>query len=167
MLKVDLGLLERHGRLSIEDRIDPEDPLWREVRGRPDGPLEVRVVVDRAAGDVLVRGSVSGEVKSECRRCLKEVTVETEEELVLLFRPGLSAVDAEADEIYPMGSRDRELDLAPAVREHVILALSQDPLCAEACRGLCPKCGTNLNQSSCECVTAVDARWSALRGPAG
>lgn len=166
MLKVDLGLLQRRGRLVIDDRIGVDDPVWRDTGVRPARPLHVRATAEKVAGagDVLVRGRVAGEVRTECRRCLREVGLTIDEALVLLYRPGVSASTAEAAEMYPIGERDREVDLAPAVREHVMLALSQYPVCDQTCKGLCPTCGTNLNESTCTCErAAVDSRWSALR----
>jgi uncharacterized protein len=95
------------------------------------------------------------------------VSLTVDEPVTLLYRPGISMAVAEADETYPIGERDRELDLAPALREHVTLALAQYPLCSEACKGLCPQCGTNWNQRSCSCKTEErDERWAALRQPA-
>jgi uncharacterized protein len=39
------------------------------------------------------------------------------------------------------------------MREQFYLALPMKPLCQEGCRGLCPQCGTNLNQSECACIS--------------
>jgi uncharacterized protein len=167
MLKVDLGLLDRRGRLAIDDRIGPDDPVWKDAAVRPGEPLEIRLTVQKVSGDILVRGQFAGEAHGECRRCLRDVRLWIEEPLTLLYRPGITAAEAEAEEIYACDDRDRELDLAPAVREHVTLALAQYPLCSEACKGLCPKCGTDWNERSCSCEKEqMDERWAALRRPA-
>ena len=50
------------------------------------------------------------------------------------------------------------------MREQFYLALPMKPLCRDACKGLCPHCGTNLNASSCDCAPAwQDPRLAALR----
>ena len=50
------------------------------------------------------------------------------------------------------------------MREQFYLALPMKPLCVETCRGLCPACGINLNQASCECDTAwQDPRLAGLK----
>ena len=55
--------------------------------------------------------------------------------------------------------------LEDAVREQVLLALPARTLCQEACKGLCPHCGTDLNQATCDCgTTSGDPRWGALAG---
>ena len=57
-----------------------------------------------------------------------------------------------------------EIDLAPLLREQIILALPTRPLCDEHCKGLCPSCGVNLNLESCRCAaTAGDPRLAVLR----
>jgi len=56
------------------------------------------------------------------------------------------------------------IDLAPAIREQVILAAPPSPLCSEDCKGLCPICGQDKNLRDCGCVEArIDPRWEALK----
>jgi DUF177 domain-containing protein len=58
--------------------------------------------------------------------------------------------------------------LTPLVREQVLLALTDRPLCREDCRGLCPQCGANLNEKVCGCaVEKLDPRLSVLRALKG
>jgi uncharacterized protein len=85
------------------------------------------------------------------------------EEVALLFREGVSEADAEAAEIYALPEKGNELDLTHAIREHLVLAVPEFAICREACKGLCPSCGTNLNETTCSCEPEhVDHRWAAL-----
>ncbi len=60
--------------------------------------------------------------------------------------------------------RDGMLDLVDLLREQFMLALPMKPLCTEACRGLCPQCGTNLNKTQCGCApTWEDPRLAPLK----
>jgi uncharacterized protein len=60
---------------------------------------------------------------------------------------------------------DGQLDLAPLVRETVLLELDVERVCREDCAGLCPVCGVDRNESDCDCDTSVtDDRWAALEG---
>jgi uncharacterized protein len=55
------------------------------------------------------------------------------------------------------------LDLRPSIRENWLLTVPAYVQCREDCKGLCPTCGTNLNESTCNCtVTKSDSRWDAL-----
>lgn len=164
MLKVDLRQLERRGRLSIEDDVPPDAPLWQDLELRFREPLQVRLEAQYAGRDVLVRGTLRGAAELDCSRCLKPVLVPVEEEVALLFRPGITEVEAEDAEIYVLPERGDELDLSGVIREQVVLSAPQFAVCEEACRGLCPKCGANLNEEQCSCAEELgDDRWAALR----
>ena len=64
--------------------------------------------------------------------------------------------------------RDFQIDLLQLVHEQCRLALPMKPLCRDACRGLCPVCGTNLNERTCNCETAWrDPRLAALEALVG
>ena len=72
-----------------------------------------------------------------------------------------ASIPAAADEeIYPID--DDVIDLAPLVRDSVVLELPGAPLCREDCAGLCPQCGANLNEGPCGCVAPRDPRWANL-----
>ncbi|CAN5843745.1 DUF177 domain-containing protein [soil metagenome] len=164
MLKVDLGLLARRHRTEIDEEIGPDDPVWDGMGIRFDGPVSMRLDVQQVGADVIGRGRLTGAARLACRRCMQPVRHELAEELTLVFRAGLTAVEAEAEEVYPLAERAKELDLAMPVREHVLLAVPEYVICKETCRGFCPRCGTDLNQTSCECVVEEDdPRWAALR----
>lgn len=164
MLKVDLGLLARQHRVRVEADLPAEDPLWEPLPWTFDGPVSVDLDVQQAGEDVVVRGNVRGTAALSCRRCLTPVTQELDEDLIFLYRTGIADVEAQAEEVYVLPPRGQELDLSEAVREHVLLAVPQFVSCDEACRGFCPRCGTNLNTTSCDCVAEdEDPRWAALR----
>ncbi len=164
MLRVDLRQLERKKRLTIDHELPLDSPLWSESGIQLAEPVTVRLEAQQAGHDVVVRGELTGIVALACRRCLAPVTAPVNEELALVYRPGLSRVEAEAEEVYALPERGEELDLSDAVREHLVLAVPQYGMCSEECRGLCPHCGTNLNQEQCDCTTTgVDPRWAVLR----
>jgi uncharacterized protein len=164
MLKVDLGLLAREHRVRVDEEVPADSAVWDGTGLRFAGPVHVELDVQQAAHDVVARGRIAGTVDLSCRRCTTPVRREVDEDVTLVFRPGLSDVEAEAEEVYPLPAKARELDLERPVREHVLLAVPEYVSCAETCRGFCPQCGTNLNESSCACVFEdEDPRWAALR----
>jgi uncharacterized protein len=164
MLKVDLGLLARQHRIRIDAELPADDPLWEGAGLVFAEPVRLALDVQEAGADVVVRGRADGVAGLDCRRCTKPVQHAFDEELTIVFRAGVEGVDAEAEEVYPLPPRGEELDLSVPLLEHLLLAVPQFVICEEACRGLCPRCGTNLNQASCECVVEEeDPRWAALR----
>jgi uncharacterized protein len=163
MLKVDLDRLARQRRVRIDEIVPADDPLWDGLGVRFAAPVALQLDVQQAGTDIVVRGGLQAEAELECRRCLKPVRLRLDEDLTFVYRPE-TAASAEDEDSYPLPARARELDLSRAVREHVMLAVPQYAICEEACRGLCPRCGTNLNEATCACETEEeDPRWAALR----
>jgi uncharacterized protein len=56
----------------------------------------------------------------------------------------------------------RSVDLTAELRESILLVFPTHPVCADTCRGLCPRCGCNLNAATCDCRPEVAERWGAL-----
>ena len=163
MLKVDLSPLAAGARLRIDTRVPSTDPLWEGAGPDLMDGLAVHLEARQSGEDVLVRGTLGGEVGMVCRRCLDPVRVRFDEPVTLLYRPGADP-GAGREEIYTFGERAREIDLGPAIREHALLAVPEYGLCREDCAGLCPHCGANLNQARCDCAAEeMDERWAALR----
>lgn len=73
-------------------------------------------------------------------------------------------VELVAEEMDVEFLKDDRIDLSGLLRENVLLNLPIQPLCRAECRGLCPRCGINLNESSCQCrVQAPDPRFLRLQ----
>jgi uncharacterized protein len=129
------------------------------------GPLAVRLEATRAGRDLLVRGRLSGEVVINCRRCLEPVLQKIDDEVSFLYRAGIDRPTAEREEVYQLPEGEREVDLTDAVREHLLLSIPRFVVCREECRGLCPRCGVNLNDGTCTCEeSTTDERWAPFRG---
>jgi uncharacterized protein len=168
MLTVDLDRLGRDRRLAINENVDLSTAGWQADGDVRFDSLTVHLEVQKAGSDVIALGEVSGEAVLACRRCLVDVRVPLREPLSLAYQADIDEVEAERREVYVLPSRGRELDLTEAVREHVLLATPRYVVCQEACKGLCPHCGANLNEVGCHCsATEVDSRWAALRALQG
>jgi uncharacterized protein len=91
--------------------------------------------------------------------------VEVDDDVTLLYEPLAEEDTDELDgEVYPLPARGDALDLGPALREQLILLVPDFVVCSQACRGLCPTCGANLNETSCDCVPeAEEGPWSVLK----
>ena len=74
---------------------------------------------------------------------------------------GISLPETDNELIFPI-DQNHQLDLREAIRQNLLLALPMQPLCKETCAGLCPQCGKNLNEGSCNCQPPIDERLSAL-----
>lgn len=146
-------------RLSL-DFVAPEDldqPLLK-----LSGPVHLEGVVESVVDGILVRGRLTTAVDAQCSRCLKDIDHQLDTEVVELFRdPDEVDPDDELDVGYEI--RDVDIDLDVLLRDALAPALPYSPVCDEDCKGLCPTCGTDLNEASCDCTDiSTDARWAAL-----
>lgn len=169
MLRVDLGRLAREGSVLVEAKVPADDGLWQDEELQWKGPVEVRLRASYAGtGEVVVRGAVRGELEHVCRRCLRPVAGSFEEDLTLVFVTGAAGEEAAQGDALPYDPRSSALDLSGAVRGEVILAMNRYVVCDPECRGLCPRCGADLNEGPCGCaVEETDPRWEALRALKG
>lgn len=170
MLSFDLRALESQAA-TVSGELAPDDPVWTDGDPRPEGPIRVTGRLSRAgAGRFYFHGAFTGTAAGECRRCLTDVhtPVAVEDAHLIFAEAGLDGDDDESD-AYLFDPSERTLDLRPAVREEWLLAAPAFPLCRESCRGLCPRCGADLNEDPTHAHPEQDDRWSALRalGDAG
>jgi len=144
--------------------------LGVDVLGVPEGSaLELDLRLESVVEGVLVSGTVTGTVSGECVRCLDPVSRAIVVDLQELWtHPGReqearreSSEDADEDEL-PRLDGDL-LDLEPALRDAVVLALPLQPLCRDDCPGLCSECGARLADDPGHQHDTVDPRWAALQ----
>jgi uncharacterized protein len=113
--------------------------------------LAVSAEIYRSERDVHFAGSIDGEVRATCARCLEEFDRKLARDFRFVILPRPAAADDESDDEGVDHYSGDELDLSPLVAEQALLALDLLPLCTEDCRGLCAKCGANLNREACSC----------------
>ena len=119
-------------------------------------------------GEIRVTGQVQVRMQAECDRCLEPAEFPVDSSFELYYRPVADGYGEEKvldpGEV-EIGFYDGDgLELNDVLREFVLLALPMRKLCDENCKGICPACGQNRNQSECHCQTSVDNdRWAALK----
>ena len=160
MLQVDLRELAR-GPVDTQAEVAPTDPLFEGLGLNLVGPVRLRGrLQETGEGRFYWQGTLRGAVVMECRRCLTPVTVPVTVEVGALFTQ--DAAGQEDPDSYPLPEHATEVDLRPEVREELALSVPAYVVCREQCRGLCPRCGKDLNAGPCCCGPAPDLRWQAL-----
>ena len=133
-----------------------------------DARITGQVSLEKHGPDILVRGSLSGQMELACGRCLESFAAPAAIDFDLLLVPGPPTADAADEELsltdldldYYTGER---VDLESLLREQIILMMPLKPLCDETCKGLCPHCGANLKRETCTCPTnAVNSPFALL-----
>ena len=147
---------------------DIDGALDSPERGRE--PVTGSVELLRTNRGVLVRAKlrlVEPEVCSRCLQPLQEtLPIEFEEEFrtKVDVRSGEPSDEAPDEEAFLIDEHHM-LDLTEAIRQYREASAVMQPLCRPDCRGLCPRCGQDLNAGDCNCAAApIDDRWSALAG---
>ena len=129
----------------------------------------VAELLPHTGGEVRVAGEYTVEMSATCDRCLGPARFPLHGAFDLFYRPAAfmereeeAAIDASEAE---MGFYEGDgLELEDVLREQVLLALPMQRICSESCKGICPVCGKNRNETACRCqLESGDSRWDAFR----
>ena len=162
MLSFDMRTVESKA-VVVDDTLPANDSVWQQHDPIPSEPLHVTGRLSSAgAGRFYWHGKVEGNIVLPCRRCLADATVHVEDDQHVIYAEAGSD-EADDPDVQLLDERSNIIDLRPAIREQWILNAPSYVVCREECKGLCPKCGTNLNEGPCDCAESRDSRWDALR----
>ena len=154
-------------------RYQPPRGAWDECRAgleKPPGeslgaaPL-FEFAIQRVGDDVHLEGRASGGIDLQCSRCLERYRHELRESYRLRIEPagdrrppdpeGVRALQQHglylSDDLELAWYRGAEFEIDAFFAELIALAMPIKALCREECAGLCPQCGVNRNEQSCEC----------------
>ncbi len=129
----------------------------------------VTCFVRKNRNSVSLKAEVQTGIGLQCSRCLEAVTHPVRAAFAYTLVPeGTGAADEDSsvkDEDLNVGHyREETIDLDVLVLEQIVLQIPIKPLCRADCKGLCPYCGTNLNDAACGCDThTVDSRFAVLK----
>ncbi len=133
----------------------------------------VQLAIQVSGDEYFCQGEIEATVTLECARCLtpydKEITGNLDFVICAEAQRAIErekAIDNE-DYVYFQGS-DLQVDVSGVVGQAIVLMAPMMPLCSEDCRGLCAKCGQNLNEKTCTCSdNEIDERWEGLKKLSG
>lgn len=124
-------------------------------------PVRVRGELANKADVFYLTAAVTAQLDTHCARCGVPVRREKDLDISLVIAQSVSN-DEGSDDIYVVDGESFELD--DIIREELILNMDMVVLCREDCKGLCPKCGHNLNEGECGCDrTETDPRLAKLK----
>lgn len=165
-MKIDISELKNNKNAAMEVcgniKIDFEDERFEFVT-----PAEVNFIITNTGESILVEGNVAILIKAVCSRCLENfeyrLDVKIKEEFYSHIDKTLATIledTCQEGNLY----YNNFLEVDDIIRENLILQLPIKALCKEDCRGLCPKCGKNLNYEKCGCENIdIDPRWEILK----
>ena len=132
-------------------------------------PVHVTAELRKGSVQTDLSGTIATDVALECTRCLARTERRLEFPFAAAFvapeyytaarEAELNAADLDVSIV-----ENNQIDLSELVREQILLNLPEQVFCSEDCRGLCAKCGANLNEASCRCdEEEIDPRWAGLK----
>ena len=154
--------------LRVRHRFPIREIPFSHGDARLEAPVDVDFTLFPSDRELRVAGSISASVKCECSRCSKEFVRVFAEDFNLSYSPqpkwntGASEVELKYEEMgigYYDGVR---FDVTALVLERIELAMPMRHVCRENCKGLCCKCGVDLNEETCFCREEPDERLSTL-----
>lgn len=122
-------------------------------------PVRVSGFAQNRADLLLLHMELSFHVVTRCARCLKPLDLPT---MLFVERPMADSVEKEEDSDEILVLENGTVDLDEVARETIVLEAQMSVLCREDCKGLCPRCGADLNEGPCNCPPEVDERFAAL-----
>ncbi len=131
-------------------------------------PVVGTIEATRTATAVLVKGQIGTTTTLVCGRCLDPFRYRIEatfrDEFILAAPEAVTNTSSEGVEAAESLTPTGQLNFSALVREHLLLAVPMVPLCTPTCRGLCPQCGANWNQTTCTCSqSTIDPRLAPLQ----
>ncbi len=135
-MKIDINKISLEG-LTLEEQVNPSALDLETDIVKFLGPVKIKAEVSKITNAVTVTLSLSGPIHLNCSRCLREFKVDLKKNLRLN---------------YQVNRAEPIIDLDQDIKEEIILDYPIKPLCNPDCKGLCPKCGENLNEGGCSCA---------------
>ena len=136
------------------------------------GTLDLKLSASSSGDKVLVSGSLAVAMEADCSRCLERFTNHFRSEFREAFTilRGYSEDESPAEQAVETANMltvsGDYLYLDEYIRQLIILAQEYNPTCKPDCRGLCPRCGADLNKGNCSCNLEdhqIDARLLKLK----
>ena len=124
-------------------------------------PVLAEGLVRNTAGVLMMTGSVRTTIHGICDRCAAEFDRDIDFPIDVVLVTEFANEENEDEWVFPLEGDSADLD--DIVRTVFVLNLDSKLLCKEDCKGLCHRCGKNLNNGPCNCQKELDPRFAALR----
>jgi uncharacterized protein len=124
-------------------------------------PLKLTGEIYNNGQSLTLVAHVTGDMKTDCARCLKEIDVPVDFDIHELLSRAEDGANTDDEDIILF--EGYEIDLGNIAVDNFLMNVEGKYLCKEDCKGLCPTCGHDLNEGDCGCDNEyIDPRWQAL-----
>ncbi len=128
------------------------------------GFVKTSVKLDKSAHQIVLDADAKVVYSFVCDRCNADTDAEINTKFKLVYIFSTHKVESEDINVKYLTPDIDKIDFSGDLREYLELSLPMKNLCSEDCKGLCPKCGTNLNRKKCKCKDeTVNDIWEPLK----
>ena len=124
-------------------------------------PVLAEGTVRNTAGVLMMTGTIRTTIHGTCDRCANDFDREIHFPIEVVLVTDMANEENEDEWVFPLEGDSADLD--DIVRTVFVLNLDSKLLCKEDCKGLCHRCGKNLNDGPCSCQKELDPRFAALK----
>lgn len=126
--------------------------------------VDLDVKMDKSHSQIVIEADLTLNAKFFCDRCNDEFDTKLKSHYMITYLFVKSPADRDDDNLYYLSPETDKIDLKPDVIDYAVLSVPMKKLCQEECKGLCSKCGANLNRESCRCSEEgkINPIWSDL-----
>ena len=124
-------------------------------------PVKAEGTVRNTAGVLMMKGEISTCIHGVCDRCARDFDRDIFFPIDVILVTELADEENEDEWVFPLEGDSADLD--DIVRTVFVLNLDSKLLCKEDCKGICCRCGKNLNDGPCNCQKELDPRFAALQ----
>ncbi len=124
-------------------------------------PVKAEGTIRNTAGVLVMTGEITTCIHGICDRCADPFDREVSFPIDVVLVTEMANEENEDEWVFPLEGDSADLD--DIVRTVFVLNLDSKLLCKEDCRGLCHRCGKNLNDGPCSCQKELDPRFAALK----
>jgi len=127
------------------------------------GNVHLEVKMDKSHSQIVLNGTLKVEAIFVCDRCNEEYTTDLINDFQVTFLFDKQPKEAEVLNLYYISPETDKINITNDVIDFAQLAIPMKRLCSEDCKGLCPRCGANLNTDVCRCKQEdTDSIWAPL-----
>ena len=144
--------------LSFDERIDEigvSDPFY--------GNCKVDVKLAKSHSQIVLDADINLHANYQCDRCGQDYSTKIKNSYKIVYLFGNEPGNDDSFNLVYLPVDADKIDIANDVRDYAVLAIPMKKLCKEDCKGLCPRCGKDLNEGDCNCIgNETDPRWDPL-----
>ena len=155
------SIIDRPGEsLDFSTSVDLSDLVYGV--GKPvSEPVMAKGTVRNTAGVLVMKGMITTCIHGTCDRCAADFDRDVEIPIDAVLVTELANEENEDEWVFPLEADTADLD--DIIRTVFVLNMDSKLLCKEDCKGLCFRCGRNLNEGPCGCQKELDPRFAALK----